>query len=143
MHAAVPILRGGFILVVEDDPLVREAMRSLLTSWDNDVLVAGSGAEMLERVAECATRPDLILCDYRLRDDENGIDVVGRLRAEYNEDIAAILITGDTASDRLQNARDSGFVVLSKPVARSKLRAAIGNAMHAHRHGLPPDDYAL
>jgi signal transduction histidine kinase/CheY-like chemotaxis protein len=143
MHTAVPILRGGLILVVEDDPMVREAMRSLLTSWDNDVLVAGSGAEMLERVAECVTRPDLILCDYRLRDDENGIDVVGRLRAEYNEDIAAILITGDTASDRLQKARDSGFVVLSKPVARSKLRAAIGNAMHAHRHSSPPDDYAL
>jgi len=143
MHAAVPILRGGLILVVEDDPLVREAMRSLLTSWDNDVLVAGSGAEMLERVAECATRPDLILCDYRLPDDENGIDVVGRLRAEYNEDIPAILITGDTASDRLQKARDSGFVVLSKPVARSKLRAAIGNAMHAHRHRSPAGDYAL
>jgi signal transduction histidine kinase/CheY-like chemotaxis protein len=143
MQAAVPILRGCLILVVEDDPMVREAMRSLLTSWDNEVLVAGSGAEMLERVAECATRPDLILCDYRLRDEENGIDVVARLRAEYNEDIAAILITGDTAPDRLQKARDSGFVVLSKPVARSKLRAAIGNAMHAQRHGSSPEEHAL
>jgi two-component system, sensor histidine kinase len=142
MHAAAPAFRGGLILVVEDDPMVREAMRSLLTSWDNEVLVAGSGAEMLERVAECATRPDLILCDYRLRGEENGIDVVDRLRAEYNEDIAAILITGDTASDRLQEARDSGFIVLNKPVARSKLRAAIGNAMHAHRHSSSPDDYA-
>jgi len=141
MHAAVPIFRGGLILVVEDDPMVREAMRSLLTSWDNDVLVAGSGAEMLERVAECATRPDLILCDYRLRGEENGIDVVDRLRAEYNEDIAAILITGDTASDRLQEARDGGFIVLNKPVARSKLRAAIGNAMHAHRQSSSSDDY--
>jgi CheY-like chemotaxis protein len=136
-------LRGGLILVVEDDPMVREAMRSLLTGWDNEVLVAGSGAEMLERVAECATRPDLILCDYRLRGEENGIDVIERLRAEYNEDIAAILITGDTASDRLQEARDSGFIVLNKPVARSKLRAAIGNAMHARRQGSSSDDHAL
>jgi signal transduction histidine kinase/CheY-like chemotaxis protein len=143
MQAAVPIVRGGLILIVEDDPMVREAMRSLLTSWDNDVLVAGSGAEMLAQVAECATRPDLILCDYRLRGEENGIDVIDRLRAEYNEDLAAILITGDTASDRLQRARDSGFVVLNKPVAKGKLRAAIGNAMHAHRHVSPPDDYAL
>jgi signal transduction histidine kinase/CheY-like chemotaxis protein len=143
MHSAAPGLRGGLILVVEDDPMVREAMRSLLTGWDNEVLVAGSGAEMLERVAECATRPDLILCDYRLRGQENGIDVIDRLRAEYNEDIAAILITGDTASDRLQEARDSGFIVLNKPVARSKLRAAIGNAMHAHRQGPSSDDHAL
>jgi len=143
MHSAAPGLRGGLILVVEDDPMVREAMRSLLTGWDNEVLVAGSGAEMLERAAECATRPDLILCDYRLRGEENGIDVIERLRAEYNEDIAAILITGDTASDRLQEARDSGFIVLNKPVARSKLRAAIGNAMHARRQGSSSDDHAL
>jgi signal transduction histidine kinase/CheY-like chemotaxis protein len=137
---AVPISRGGLILVVEDDPMVREAMRSLLTSWDNEVIVAGSGAEALERATECATRPDLILCDYRLRGEENGIDVIDRLRAEYNEDIAAILITGDTASDRLQKARDRGFVVLNKPVARSKLRAAIGNAMNSRRRLSPADE---
>jgi len=130
----LPVSRCGLILVVEDDPMVREAMRSLLTSWDNDVLVAGSGAEMLAQVAECAARPDLILCDYRLAGEENGIDVIERLRTEYNDDLAAILITGDTASDRLQQARDSGFVVLNKPVAKAKLRAAIGNAMHAGRH---------
>ena len=83
----------------------------------------------LDGLAECIRRrpPDLILCDYRLPGKESGIDVIQRIRGEYNEEIPAILITGDTAPERLQEAHDSGLVVLSKPVANSKLRATIGN----------------
>jgi CheY-like chemotaxis protein len=122
-------LQGALILVVDDELMVQQAMSSLLKSWGSDVIVASSGAEMLERIAACPAAPDLILCDYRLPGEENGIDVIKRLQAEFNEDIPAILITGDTAPDRLQQAHDSGFVVLAKPVANSKLRAAIGNLM--------------
>jgi len=122
-------LQGALILVVDDELMVQEAMSSLLKSWGSDVVVASSGAEMLERIAACPAAPDLILCDYRLPGEENGIDVIRRLQSEFNEDIPAILITGDTAPDRLQQAHDSGFVVLAKPVANSKLRAAIGNLM--------------
>jgi signal transduction histidine kinase/CheY-like chemotaxis protein len=119
----------GLVLVVDDEALVQDAMKSLLTSWGLDVIVAGSGDEMLERIASCLAAPDLILCDYRLRDEENGIDVIRRLQAEYNDDVPAVLITGDTASERLREARDSGFIVLNKPVANSKLRATLGNVM--------------
>jgi two-component system, sensor histidine kinase len=72
-----------------------------------------------------------------LRDGENGIAVVERLRSEYNEDIPAVLITGDTAPDRLKGAQESGFVLLHKPVANSKLRAAIGNLMRAPASAMP------
>jgi two-component system, sensor histidine kinase len=124
-----PALQGALILVVDDELMVQQAMSSLLKSWGSDVIVASSCAEMLERIAACPAAPDLILCDYRLPGEENGIDVIRRLQSEFNEDIPAILITGDTAPDRLQQAHDSGFVVLAKPVANSKLRAAIGNLM--------------
>lgn len=122
-----PALQGALILVVDDELMVQDAMSSLLESWGSDVIVASSCAEMLERIAACPAVPDLILCDYRLPGEENGIDVIRRLQAEFNEDIPAVLITGDTAPDRLQEAHDSGFVVLAKPVANSKLRATIGN----------------
>jgi CheY-like chemotaxis protein len=35
---------------------------------------------MLDRTAGLSRRPDLILCDYRLRDGENGIGAIKRLR---------------------------------------------------------------
>ena len=127
----------GLILVVDDEAAIQQAMRSLLSSWGHDVIVAGSCPEMLERIATCSVRPDLIVCDYRLPDDENGIAVVERLRSEYNEDIPAVLITGDTAPDRLKDAQESGLVLLHKPVANSKLRAAIGNLMRVPASAMP------
>ncbi|MEO8525631.1 MAG: ATP-binding protein [Caldimonas sp.] len=118
---------GGLVLVVDDEVAIQEAMRSLLAGWGYEPIVAGSCAQMLERIADCATRPDLIICDYRLRGSENGIDTILRLQSEFNAEIPAMLITGDTAPDRLKEAQESGFLLLHKPVPRGKLRAAIGN----------------
>ena len=123
------LLRRGLILVVDDEITIREAMRSLLSGWGHEVILAGSGPEMLEQLAHCPRRPDLIICDYRLRAGENGIDVIRGLQAEYNEDIPAVLITGDTAPDRLSEAKASGFLLLHKPVANVKLRATISHLM--------------
>ncbi len=123
---------SGLILVIDDDPVIQSAMQSLLSSWGHDVIVAGSGAEMLDRVATGSRRPDLIVCDYRLRDGENGIGVIKRLQSNYSERVPAVLITGDTASDRLKEAQESGLILLHKPVAEIKLRATVGNLMRAH-----------
>jgi two-component system, sensor histidine kinase len=132
-NAAEPIyaMPHGLILVIDDDTIIQSAMRSLLSSWGNDVIVAGSGAEMLDRIATRSLRPDLIICDYRLRDGENGISAIKRLQSKYDGRVPAILITGDTASDRLQEAQESGLVLLHKPVAEIKLRATVGNLMRA------------
>ena len=122
---------AGLILVIDDEVAIQAAMRSLLTEWGHEVIVAGSCEQMLERVAHCRTRPGLIICDYRLRGPENGIEVIERLQSEFNHDIPAMLVTGDTGPDRLQEAQRSGHLLLHKPVPRSKLRAAIGNLMGA------------
>ena len=122
-----PARRAGLVLVIDDELAIQEGMRSLLSGWGYRVLVASSGDQMLELVAECTTRPDLIVCDYRLRGQENGIDVIRRLQSEFNHDVPAILITGDTGPERLKEALDSGFLLLHKPVPGGRLRAAIGN----------------
>jgi two-component system, sensor histidine kinase len=132
-HAPKRAMPHGLILVIDDDTVIQRAMQSLLLSWGHEVIVAGSGAEMLERIAMSLVRPDLIICDYRLRDGENGIAVIERLQSEYNEDIPAVLITGDTAPDRLKEAQESGLILLHKPVTNSKLRAAVGNLVMARR----------
>jgi two-component system, sensor histidine kinase len=133
------VLRRGLILVVDDEITIREAMNSLLSGWGHQVILAGSGPEMLEQLADCPKRPDLIICDYRLRGGENGIDVIRRLQSEYNEDIPAVLITGDTAPDRLSEAKASGFLLLHKPVANVKLRATISHLMSAPQEEAPHD----
>jgi signal transduction histidine kinase/CheY-like chemotaxis protein len=127
----VDALHLELILVIDDEAQILDGMASLLTSWGHGVMIAESGDEMLAQLAECPLRPNLIICDYRLRNSENGIDVVERLRSEYNEAIPAMLITGDTAEDRLIEAKASGLPLLHKPVTNSKLRAAIANLVAA------------
>ena len=99
-------LARGFVVVIDDEAAIRDAMSALLTSWGHEVVAAGSGEEVLARLVTYPLRPDLIICDYRLRANENGIAVIERLRSEYNEPIPALLMTGDTAPDRLLEARD-------------------------------------
>jgi signal transduction histidine kinase/CheY-like chemotaxis protein len=120
-------LARGLVVVIDDELAIREAMSSLLSSWGHDVIAVGSGDEALARLSTSPVRPDLLICDYRLRDGENGIEVIDRLRCEYNDTIAAILVTGDTAPDRLAEAQASGLLLLHKPVSNGKLRAAIVN----------------
>lgn len=115
------------ILVVDDEVAIQEAMTSLLDSWGHQVVAAGSGDEMLKRVAGLTAPPDLIIADYRLRADENGVAAIHRLRAEFNDEIPAILMTGDTAPDRLREASAGSCFLMHKPVANAKLRAAITN----------------
>jgi two-component system, sensor histidine kinase len=116
-----------FVVVIDDEQAVREATSSLLKSWGHCVIAAGSGDEAVERLSTSLIRPDLLICDYRLRGEENGIAVIERLRSEYNEAIPAVLITGDTAPGRLAEAEASGLLLLHKPVPNGKLRAAIAN----------------
>ncbi len=123
-------------MVVDDELAIRDATAALLTGWGHDVIAAGSGDDAVLRLSTCPLKPALILCDYRLRDGESGLAVIERLRSEYNEPLPAILITGDTAPDRLAEAQSSDVLLLHKPVSNGKLRAAIVNLTAA----VPPED---
>lgn len=124
--SSLPAHHGsGLILVLDDELTIQIAMKTLLESWGYTVIAAGCGDEMLERMVDIREAPRLLICDYRLRDNETGTAAVERLRLEFNDDIPAMLVTGDTAPDRIREAEASGLLLLHKPVANSKLRAAI------------------
>jgi CheY-like chemotaxis protein len=120
-------LATGLVVVIDDEVAIREAMATLLGGWGHTVIAAGSGDDAINRLANCTVSPDLIISDYRLRNGETGAEVIERLRSEYNDAIPAMLITGDTAPDRLAEAQASGLLLLHKPVSNSRLRAAIVN----------------
>ncbi len=118
---------NSLILVVDDEPDVRDSMLALLGKWRCEVVAAESCSEMLEKLVSIKRMPDLIVSDFRLQGDENGIDVVARLREEFNAQVPALLITGDTGMEQLREAEESGLHVLHKPLNPSRLRALIAN----------------
>ena len=129
--------RRELILVIDDELAIQEGMRQLLAGWGYAVIAAGSGPEILARTADCPTRPSLIICDYRLRGGANGLAVIESLQAEYNDEIPALLITGDTAPDRVAEAERSAFPLLHKPVSNAALQAAIARLVHGVERSLP------
>jgi two-component system, sensor histidine kinase len=133
---AIPVEDGeGLVLVVDDERAIQTAMQSLLQSWGYSVIAAGSYDEILKKIGSRSEVPSLIICDYRLRDNETGSAVIERLRAEYNESIPGMLITGDTAPDRIKEAQASGYLLLHKPVPNSRLRAAIARLIREGSSG--------
>jgi CheY-like chemotaxis protein/anti-sigma regulatory factor (Ser/Thr protein kinase) len=117
-------LAGACLVVIDDDPSILEGMRSLLEPWGCRVLTASSAVEASQVLAS-ARPPDAILADYQLADGGTGVRAVAAVRAAMGREIPAVLITGDTAPDRIQEARAAGLLLLTKPVAPVRLRAAL------------------
>ncbi len=118
---------GTLVLLIDDELTVREGMQDQMRRWRCEVISAGSGDEIIAKTADLQQPPDLIVSDYRLRGDENGIRLVARLREEFNAEIPALIVTGDTGPDRLREARASGLHILHKPVNPARLRALIAS----------------
>ncbi|WP_211466867.1 response regulator, partial [Collimonas silvisoli] len=117
-HASMQMLNIR-VLVVDDDEAVRAGMLQLLHDWGCKCEAVESIEEAL--VSACAHRPDIVISDFRLRKQRTGAQVIVALRAEFGKDLPALLITGDTAPERLREARASGIPLLHKPVAPSLL----------------------
>ena len=107
------------VLVIDDDEAVRAAMLPLLRDWGCQCEAAGSIEEAIELTRLRA--PDLIISDYRLREQRTGVEAITTLRAIWGRAIPALLITGDTAPQRLREAQASGLPLLHKPVAPPQL----------------------
>jgi two-component system, sensor histidine kinase len=122
-------LAGRTVVVVDDEQPILDATRSLLEAWGCTVVTAASGAEALACMSREPRPPDLLICDYRLGEGMNGEQVVQALRDEFNQEFPAILVTGDTAPQRLQELEASGLPVLHKPLEAQTLRQALLRAL--------------
>jgi signal transduction histidine kinase len=120
---------GSLVAVIDDEEMILNATRSLLEQWECKVITAVSGAAAMQELSTSPRAPDAIVCDYRLRGEENGLAVIDSLRAEFNEDIPALLITGDTGPAPLREIQASGVQVLHKPVQDEMLRDALGRLL--------------
>jgi signal transduction histidine kinase/CheY-like chemotaxis protein len=110
------------LLIVDDDPGIRESTQALLESWGHRVTTAASPEDALQAAANHL--PDGIIVDYRLGSGRTGIDVLHELEKHHGTR-PAVVITGDVASPPMRALMASGRPWLHKPVAPAKLRAFV------------------
>jgi two-component system OmpR family response regulator len=109
------------VLVVDDDPSIRQMLLDFLGDYDFQVTAVASGAEMSEALTRGVV--DLLVLDVRLP-DEDGIQIARRLREQ--SDLAIIVITGRRdESDRVMALELGADDYLTKPFSPRELLARI------------------
>jgi DNA-binding response OmpR family regulator len=112
------------VLIVEDEPLIAENLRDLLTASGYDVVNSASGAELAFAIAE-DTRPDVAVIDVKLAGALDGVTLALELSRRYR--ITAVFITGNPQAvcDR---AWDLRYFVLAKPFSESEFLDTVAAA---------------
>jgi DNA-binding response OmpR family regulator len=109
------------ILVVDDDPSIRQMLLDFFGDYDFKVTAVASGAEMTEALTRSAI--DLLILDVRLP-DEDGIQIARRLREQ--SDLAIIVITGRRdEADRVMALELGADDYLTKPFSPRELLARV------------------
>jgi signal transduction histidine kinase/CheY-like chemotaxis protein len=121
-------LDGRRIVVVEDEPAVREGLLVLLQSWGAEVQALPDFAAVQAWRADPNARvPDLLIVDYRLPGGHTGVEALAALRARFpGTALPAIVVTGSSLGGHESEADRHDFHLLIKPVLPNKLRAMVG-----------------
>lgn len=124
--AVVAAMQKIKILVIDDEADVAMGMKILFENHSHCVALAENKDSAIQSAK--TTKPDIVISDLRLRDKENGIDVINAIRVLY-PGIPAILLTGDTAPERLVEAKQSGYTLLFKPVNPTHLLETVSTVI--------------
>jgi CheY-like chemotaxis protein len=120
------------ILVIDDDPDVREVMQRQLATLGFDVVVAPNGLDGLIQLEQ--TQPDLVLCDLSMP-VMGGLEFARRMRRDpRNRDVRLIAVTGYKRETNLLDRLSVGFdAYVLKPIARESLARLVRRQLRVGR----------
>lgn len=124
-------LAGQLVLVVDDDLEVLTAMTLMLTLQGCRILAAGGFDEALQQCERMQDKPSLLVCDYALGPERDGLQLIERIRDEFNHEIPAVLVTGDTSPQHVALFARAGVEVLHKPVHPDTMIEAMRRALQS------------
>jgi CheY-like chemotaxis protein len=112
------------VLLVEDEPGVRNAMRMLFKMEGFHVTAVAGAAEALALLRDKADF-DLLVTDYHLEAERTGTEVISAARKLFGDSMKAILVTGDTSSVVRELQADANLRIASKPVNSKELLSLV------------------
>lgn len=117
------------VLVVDDEPQIRRALRTSLEAHGYDVATVGTGEEGVLAVAEMA--PDLVLLDLGLP-DVDGAEVIGRIRA-FSEVPIIVVSVREGQHDKVAALDAGADDFVTKPFGMEELLARSRAALRRRR----------
>jgi two-component system CheB/CheR fusion protein len=117
--------RQGAILVIEDDPTLRETLRLTLSNEGYRTAAAANGPAALALVGRDGFTPDLIISDFVLPGGMNGARTAASVRTALGRQVPVVFLTGDIRSASLRDIDLTGSLRFTKPVKLQELSRAI------------------
>jgi len=112
---------GGLIILIEDDVKVANAWGLLLEAEGFRVATAASALEARAVAKHLEQAPELIISDFHLLDGSTGVEAVAAIRKEFDSNIPAFIVSGDT-SKVVQEARlIENSAIMNKPINTNHL----------------------
>jgi two-component system, sensor histidine kinase len=121
-------LSGKTVLLIDDDEMVRASVTEMLSRWQCSTIGAEDAETALRILMARGRMPDAIVADYRLRNKQTGVQAIQALQYQLGK-VPAVILTGDTAPSRIQEARRSGYQILHKPLSGVQLRNTLSELM--------------
>lgn len=116
------------ILIVEDEFIIGEHLRSLLTGMDHTVCdLVGTGEEAVACVAE--RRPDLVLLDIGLSGRMDGFEAAQKIRHDYG--VPVVFMTGSTDPKTIDRMTAMNLDYVAKPFDAESIQTAVETALRA------------
>jgi len=119
------ILPTAEILIIEDDPEVRDLLDHLLKDEGYRTAVARDGAAAIDLVTQGTMPPDLILTDFNLPNGMDGLQVAAKLREKSRRKTPVIVLTGDISTGTSREIALQNCVKLDKPIKLKELTEVI------------------
>jgi CheY-like chemotaxis protein len=114
-------------VLIDDEEAILRAMEELFDNWKIDLVAARTVEDAFQVLDETDRIPDLVISDYRLPDNMDGLKVLEAFRSRYGASLPAIILTGDTAPESIQTLNQAGFTVLHKPLRPARLRSLLAH----------------
>ncbi len=126
-------LAGARILCIDNETLILEGMKAMLSGWGCEVFTATTigGAKSVLRHLD--SDPDAILADYHLDNEVTGLMALEALSERLEGAVPGIVITADRTEEVAEEVRRSGYQLLLKPVRPAALRALLTRTLQASR----------
>jgi two-component system, chemotaxis family, CheB/CheR fusion protein len=131
------IRRTGTVMVVEDDPEIRDLLELFLQDEGYRAATAPDGIAALDLVTRGGIRPDLVLADYNLPNGMDGLQLAAELRERLQGEVPVVILTGDTSTRTARDIARHNCVQLNKPIKLKELTQAIQRLIAAAPLAMP------
>ncbi|MEM7429993.1 MAG: NahK/ErcS family hybrid sensor histidine kinase/response regulator, partial [Pseudomonadota bacterium] len=115
-------LRGVRVLCIDNEPKILEGMTTLLGGWG---CIVGTASDAASARHNLGRGIDIVVADYHLDNDENGLDLIKELRVEAGASLPAVLVTADQSTGLREQAAERSVWLLRKPVRPAALRSLL------------------